>query len=127
MLTVDELEDRVVKLSVDVRENTLGRVRAEDFFVSDRPKSTELVESARTIGIIGATLSRTVIEYAGVLESRLRSGASICCATIDPKSGANSQLALRSYGVTEEGFYESRVRPTIDLLRILSSLSIIQN
>jgi hypothetical protein len=120
--TVDQLEDRVTKLSVDVRENSLGRVRAEDFFVSDRPKPSEL-ESARAIGIIGTTLSRTVIEYAGVLERRLRSGASICCATIDPKSGANSQLALRSYGVTEEGFYESRIRPTIDLLRILNSVA----
>jgi len=39
--TVDQLEDRVAKLSVDVRENALRRVRAEDFFVSDRPKSTE--------------------------------------------------------------------------------------
>jgi hypothetical protein len=119
---VDQLNDRVTTLSIDVRENALGRVRAEDFFTTERPKSTEL-ESARTIGIIGSTLSRTVIEYAGVFERRLTSGASLCCATIDPKSGAASQAVLRSYGVTEEGFYESRVKPTVDLLQILNSLS----
>jgi hypothetical protein len=56
---VDRLEDRVAKLSIDVRENVLGRVRAENFFVSERPKSAEL-ESARTIGIIGSTLSTIV-------------------------------------------------------------------
>jgi len=120
--TVDQLEDGIAKLSVGARENSLGRVRTEDFFVSDRPKPTEL-ESAKEIGFIGTTLSRTVIEYAGVLERKLRPGASICCATIDPKSGANGQLALKSYCVTEEGFYKSRVRPTIDLLRILGSLA----
>jgi hypothetical protein len=119
---VERLEDEIATLSIDVRENALRRVRAENFFVSERPKSAEL-ESARTIGVIGSTLSRTVIEYAGVFERRLASGASICCATIDPKSGAGSQAVLRSYGVSEESFYESRVKPTVDLLRILNSLS----
>ncbi len=119
---VERLEDKVSKLSIDVHENALGRVRAENFFVSERPKPAEL-ESATTIGIIGSTLSRTVIEYAGVLQKRLKSGASVCCAVIDPKSGAGSQAALRSYGVTEDGFYESRVKPTVDLLQILNSLT----
>jgi hypothetical protein len=67
---VERLEDEIATLSIDVRENALRRVRAENFFVSERPKSAEL-ESARTIGIIGSSLSRTVIEYAGVFERRL--------------------------------------------------------
>lgn len=119
---VDRLKDEVATLSIEVRENVLGRVRAEDFFVSERPKYGEF-ESARTIGVIGATLSRTVIEHAGVFERRLKSGAAICCAIIDPKSGAVSQATLRSYGVTEDRFYESRIKPTVDLLQILSSLA----
>ncbi len=119
---VDRLEKEVAKLSIEVKENALGRVRAENFFASERPKYGEF-ESARTIGIIGAVLSRTVIEHAGVFERRLKSGAAICCAIIDPKSGAVSQATLRSHGVTEDGFYESRIKPTVDLLKVLNCLA----
>jgi hypothetical protein len=119
---VDRLQNEVTKLSAEVRETALGNVRAENFFFSEAPKYGEF-ESAREIALIGATLSRTVIQHAGVFERRLKSGASIRCAIIDPKSGAASQQRLRSIGVTEDSFYEIRIKPTVDLLQIVNSLA----
>ena len=119
---VDAFQRRIESLATLVEENVLGKIRAESFFLTEEPKLEAELEHAKHIYIAGATLTRTVTNYLGIFERRLREGASIRIVIIDPNSDAAKQAALRSYGVKDDDFYRNRIKPTLDLLSILSSL-----
>jgi hypothetical protein len=105
-----------------VEETTLGNVQASKFLLRERPHFENNFQDAQEIFIVGTTLSRTVRDYLGIFEKRLKEGARIKFVIIDPKSDAAKQATLRSYGVKSEDFYHNRIKPTIDLLQILASL-----
>lgn len=118
----NDVQDKVVRLTDLVEESVLGNIRASKFFLSERPRYDSDFQGAKTIYIVGTTLSRTVRDYLGTFEKRLKEGASIKFVIIDPKSDAAKQATLRSYGVKSDEFYHNRIKPTIDLLQILASL-----
>jgi len=115
-------QKQVETLSALVEENVLGKIRAGSFFLAGEPRHEAKFQNAKNIYIAGTTLTRTVTNYLGVLEQRLKEGASIRVIIIDPKSDAATQSALRSYGVKNDEFYRNRIKPTLDLLNILASL-----
>lgn len=119
---VSSLQSQIQSLLTLVEENVLGKIKAEDFFISERPKYNSELQTAKNIYIVGATLSRTVRDYLGIFEQRLKEGANIRFVIIDPKSDAVKQAALRSYGVNSDEFYPNRIKPTLDLLELLESL-----
>ena len=116
------LQDNVNKLANHVDESILGNIQASKFLLGERPRFEDGFEDAQEICIVGTTLSRTVRDYLGIFEKRLKEGAHIKFVIIDPRSDAAKQATLRSYGVKSEDFYHNRIKPTIDLLQILASL-----
>ena len=118
---VASLQQQTKELSATIEKSILGKTRAQDFFLAERPKYDNEFMRAKHIYITGATLSRTVRDYFGVFEQRLREGALVRFVIIDPKSEAVRQAALRSYGVTSAEFYPNRIKPTVDSLQILAS------
>lgn len=119
---VDLARDETQKLTQLLEDRVLGSVRAEDFFTNSRPNHNGELSSAHTIKMVGVTLSRTVRDYLGCFQQRLSEGATIQLITIDPESEATKQAALRSYQVAEPSFYPDRLKPTMDLLRVLVAL-----
>lgn len=116
------VQQRIDSLTGMFRERMATRPRARDFFLSEHPSFADQFRSATGICLVGATLSRTVRDYLGPIEHGLRAGAKVKVVIIDPRSDAARQAALRSYGVRQEDFYERRVKPTIDLLNVLTML-----
>ncbi len=78
------LQTQVAGLSALVEQKVLGRARADDFFLAEKPDYETRFQSAHTISIVSCTLSRTVREYLGVFEARLREGAQLRFAVMDP-------------------------------------------
>jgi len=115
-------QKQVETLSALVEENVLGKIRAESFFLAEEPRYEDKFQRAKNIYIAGTTLTRTVTNYLGVFEQRLKEGASIRIVIIDPNGDAAKQAAVRSYGVKDDDFYRNRIKPTLDLLNILASL-----
>jgi len=119
---ISSFQKHVETLSILVQEKVLENIRASSFFLADQPRFEDKLAKANKIDIAGATLTRTVTNYLGIFEQRLKEGAFIRVIIIDPQSNAVSQAALRSYGVQGEDFFRDRIKPTIDLLNILASL-----
>ncbi|RPJ73857.1 MAG: hypothetical protein EHM20_11560 [Alphaproteobacteria bacterium] len=119
---ISSFQKQVAILSTSVDEKVLENIRASSFFLTEQPHFENKLEKAQKIYIAGATLTRTVTNYLGIFEQRLKEGAVIRLIIIDPQSDAVKQAALRSYGVQSDDFYRDRVKPTIDLLNILASL-----
>lgn len=78
------------------------------------------IDRAMDIRIVGVTLNRTLRSQLPQLERRLAAGASVRIAIIDPVGGAPAEAARRSAVATEDGVFEHRLQPTIDLLGRLS-------
>lgn len=119
---ISSFQKQVEILSILVQEKVLENIRASSFFLGEQHRYEDKLKKAKKIDIAGATLTRTVTNYLGIFEQRLKEGASIRLIIIDPQSDAVSQAALRSYGVQGDDFFRDRIKPTIDLLNILASL-----
>lgn len=119
---METLQEQTTPLSKWVEEHLLGRTRAEDLLLRRAPRYDDELAAAEQIFIAGVTLSRTVRTYLGIFEERLKAGASIRLIIIDPQSNVVEQAALRSFGVTDARYYPNRIRPTLDIFKILASL-----
>jgi len=116
------LHAQIAALSALVEQKVLGRARADDFFLAGKPDYEAKFQSADSIYIVGCTLSRTVREYLGAFEARLREGAQLRFAVMDSTDVVTEQATLRSFGDPTPSLYHNRIKPTVDLLCILASL-----
>jgi hypothetical protein len=94
---------RIERLSEESRDLALRyltrRVRASDFFLSERRLSDKDLSSATTVFMVGKTLARTTREYMYILGQRLVAGATIRFVILDPNSEALlEQAVLQSFG-----------------------------
>jgi hypothetical protein len=96
---------------------------ADAFFGADRHSLETEFSQAKTIGIVGVTLSRTVRDYSSVLEERLKNGTQVRFILIDPDSTAPDQAVLRSRDVYSRQFYIDLLRPTLERISALSYAS----
>lgn len=119
---MEAAKNKTEALTQLIEDRMLGKPRAKQFFIEERPNYSSEFAKAKKICISGVTLSRTVRDYLGVFEDRLKNDASIQLIIIDPESVAAKQAALRSYRVTSDDFYPNRIRPTVELANLLISL-----
>jgi len=106
---------RIEKLSEESRDLVLrrlsGKVRAGDFFLSERQLSDKTFASATTIFLSGITLTRTTREYMYALGQRLIAGAYVRIIIVDPTvDSVLHEFALRSMGDTTAEYWRSRLQ-----------------
>ena len=89
---------------------------------ADRAGDLEF-DRARDIRLVGVTLSRTVRTHLPALTRCLAAGGTVRVVVIDPDSGAEQEAARRSGLPDDAEVYRHRLRPTLDLLHHLASLS----
>ena len=78
------------------------------------------LDDAADIRIVGVTLARTLRNHVGTLQSRLRAGATIHIALIDPDGDAVGEAARRSLVADSPEIFTHRLHSTFDLLRRLA-------
>jgi hypothetical protein len=117
---VTALETDLQAFSSASRQLLTGRPSAEAFFVARRERREHELATASEVDLLGVTLSRVVREQATAISRRLEQGAHIRVLMIDPTSDAVTQAALRSWADVTGDFYLNRLRPTVDMLRVLS-------
>jgi hypothetical protein len=86
-----------------------------------RPDTERELPEASDIRLVGVTLNRTVRSHLSALERCLATGGSVRVVVIDQASVAAREAARRNGLPTDAGLFEHRVRPTVDLLRVLSA------
>jgi hypothetical protein len=118
---VGTLQSKIMMLSGLVEEKVLGQSRADDFLLAARPDYEVRLQSAASICMVGLTLSRTTRDSLDVFRARLREGADLRMAVIDPDSDAADEAALRCYGQPTGELFRNRIKPTIDMLELLAS------
>ncbi|MBW4461947.1 MAG: hypothetical protein KME47_17155 [Nodosilinea sp. WJT8-NPBG4] len=112
------------KDSIENLSKKLIRPKSADDFFWKRKRSIDTdLSQAKYIGIVGASLSRTLRDYSAILEDRIKLGATVRVILMDPNSTAPDQAVLRSKGVINRQFYLDTLRPTIERVGILSNYS----
>lgn len=96
---------------------------ADDYFWKEKRSLEHHLSQAKSIGFVGASLSRTLRDYSNILEKRLRLGAEVRIILMDPDSTAPDQAVLRSKGVPNRQFYIDTLRPSLERARMLSETS----
>ncbi|NUT42878.1 MAG: hypothetical protein HOV86_23125 [Thermoactinospora sp.] len=118
----DELKEQVTQLNRLVQEKISGNVSAEAFLTTTRADLEAQVAHAHDIRLSGVTLSRTVRNLVGQLESRLMRGASVKVLLIDSTPEVLDQAAKRSTIPDHPEVFGHRVRGTMDMLRHLATV-----
>lgn len=75
---------------------------------------------ASDIRLVGVSLNRTIRSNLSTLERCLIAGGSVRVVVIDPGTAAPEEAARRSGVPTHGGIFAHRLRPTVDLLRLLA-------
>jgi hypothetical protein len=115
---------RIEKLSEESRDlvgrHLSGKVRAGDFFISERRLSDQSFASANTILLSGMTLTRTTREYAHILSRRLASGAHVRIIILETNDEILRQLSLRSTGPGTSEYWRNRLEAVDALIHSLA-------
>jgi hypothetical protein len=118
---------RIEKLAEESRDLTLrhlsGKVRADDFFMSEGYISEETFASANTILLSGMTLMRTTRQYINVLGKRLIAGASIRIIILEPEPLLLQELALRSTGDPTADYWREKLNVAQTTIELISKTS----
>ena len=112
--------DDVRRAVTALADNATAQVPADRYLFLRPPPLDDELRHADDICLLGVTLTRTVRDQAAVLEERLRAGATVRVVVIDADSTAGDEAVARTRSVTDKTFYRTRVRSTVDLLRILA-------
>jgi hypothetical protein len=120
----------VVSTSLSTRESLeelskklTNTQNADDFFWKAKRSIESDLSQAKYIGFAGAVLSRTLRDYSATLEERLRGGAKVRIVLMDPASTAPDQAVLRSKGVISRQFYVDTLRPALERVGMLATIS----
>lgn len=105
-----------------VDQSLSSRPTAAAFFEPRLGNQENSLALAQHIDIAGITLSRTIRDYASVLTRRVEEGAHVRVLMVDPSGPGVDQAAARSWGDISGEFYVTRMRPTIDLLRLIANV-----
>ncbi|OIJ64033.1 hypothetical protein WN71_031905 [Streptomyces mangrovisoli] len=108
-------------LSQELRQRGSDQVPATNYLSADRPGLPAEVATAQEIRVMGVTLARTLRNLYSVLEERVAAGAHVRIVLIDPETTAPLEAARRSTVSDRPDMFENRVRPSIDLLRVLAA------
>ncbi|MEO0984591.1 MAG: hypothetical protein AAFY20_03475 [Cyanobacteria bacterium J06639_14] len=93
---------------------------ADDFFWQDKHSIAAELTRAKYIGFVGACLSRTIRDYAPILEERLKAGAIVRIILMDPSSTAPEQAVLRSKSISNKQFFVDTLNLTLERISILA-------
>ncbi|WP_211244266.1 hypothetical protein [Actinospica robiniae] len=107
-------------LSKAVRDRAVEDASIADFLAKTKPHLLEEVRGASEISIVGVTLSRTIRDLFDELSQRLADGATVKIALIDPRANVAAEAARRSTAPDQANLFENRLRPSVDLLRLLA-------
>jgi len=115
---------RIEKLAEESRDlasrHLSGRVRASDFFRTNRDLPEQAFASTNEIYLSGMTLSRTSREYMHILSQRLMAGAHIRIMIADPSIDVVLRdLALRDGDLTAEE-YRTRLHAVQALIKVIA-------
>jgi hypothetical protein len=112
----------VQALTKIVDQSLSNRPTAAAFFEPRLGDQENKLALAQRIDVAGITLSRTIRDYASVLTRRVEEGAHVRVLMVDPSGPGVDQAAARSWGDISGEFYVTRMRPTIDLLRLIANV-----
>ena len=96
---------------------------ADGYFWKEKISIEPLLNQAKHIGFVGASLSRTLRDYSNTLERRLSEDAVVRAILMDPASTAPDQAVLRSKGIRNRQFYIDSLRPSLERIGTLSTRS----
>lgn len=117
---------RIEKLSREGRDlisrHLSGKVRAGDFFLSEKRLSDRTFSSATEILLGGITQTRTTRQYMHVLGKRLQAGAHIRIMVIDSRiDSVMETMAARSIGETTPEYWRTRMETVSVVIEIIGS------
>jgi hypothetical protein len=116
---------RIEKLAEESRDlvarRLSGKIKAEDFFLTDRTVPEKTLTTTATVDFAGLSLVRTTREYVNVLSQRLVAGATIRIIVLDPAiDTVLAESALRSAGDTNAAFWRSRIESAVAIVQVIA-------
>jgi hypothetical protein len=111
----------IAALSAVTYEHMRGETRAGRLLSPSTSGAGVALAQATDIRIMGVTLARTVRTNFDTLQRRLREGASVRIALIEPRADVIAEAARRNTMPDAPEIFAHRLQPTFDLLRQLEA------
>jgi hypothetical protein len=103
-----------------VRREIEGKIRPSDFLSTDRAIDEEFFASASRVILTGITLQSRIRQLTHILEQRLRAGAAIQLALLEPSDSNLHQMVARGWGDASPEYYRNTINGSVARLDIIA-------